>query len=105
MLSAQSYAKAYAKTQSTTKWSICNPNRVNSTSIPEKEWVRKLQLEKAEKIIVIAPTATDPETSHYVLHNPSDYSKGLIFTGHSFYEGEINSEHMAQGRGLERFLL
>ena len=52
--------------------------------------------------MVIAPTA---ESSHYVLHNPSGYSKGIIFTGHSFYEGEINSEHMAQGRGLERFLL
>lgn len=40
---------------------------------------------------MIGKTETEPERSQYALHCDSDYSKGVIIAGHTFYEGDINN--------------
>lgn len=38
------------------------------------------------------------------MHDGSNYQKGIVYSGGSFYEGDISRDHTATGKGVERFL-
>ena len=39
------------------------------------------------------------------MHDPNNYTRGLIFANNSFYEGGLDQNHMGKGHGIETILV